>query len=576
MNTQRITCDAAVIGAGAAGLNAMDELLARGIDAVLFADDLSGGASINSGSDKQTYYKLSMAGDAPDSVQAMAQRFFAGGGMQGCHARAMAALSTRSFMKLALLGVPFPQNEWGEYVGYRTDHDETLRATSAGPLTSRMMADCLRGSVKARGGRMVGGARLAAIYVRDSAACGALFTADDRYIEVSCASIVLATGGNADIYGRSVFPVNQHGATGAALRAGAKANNLCYWQYGLASTKVRWNVSGSYQQAIPEYIDQNGRRIAPGMAARNDMIFLKGYQWPFDAARADASAAVDMAVKAECDAGVHVYMDFTRDPLADGFDGLSQEARSYLENCGALVSGAYERLARINMPSAEFYRERGIDLAREPLEIALCAQHSNGGLWVDEHWQTSLKNLYAVGECSGVFGAYRPGGSALNETQVGSLRAAQRIAALKPVRAPLPDETFDAEKKWLESGEADTAELDVFRKRMDICAGAIRSIDGMRALKRDVEKRLETLRGDARLRDVLWVQKYALSAMLEQAKYSGSAGHVVDGCEKTRGDHRKYAFITDENGTRAEEVAPVPEGDQWFERVWKKFEEERR
>lgn len=576
MNTQRITCEAAVIGAGAAGLNAMDELLARGIDAALFADDLSGGASINSGSDKQTYYKLSMAGDAPDSVHAMAMRFFEGGGMQGCHALAMAALSVRSFMKLALLGVPFPQNEWGEYVGYRTDHDETLRATSAGPLTSRMMADCLRRSVKARGGRMFGGARLAAIYVHDSAVCGALFAADDRYIEVNCGSIVLATGGNADIYGRSVFPANQHGATGVALRAGAKANNLCYWQYGLASTKVRWNVSGSYQQAIPEYVDQNGIPIAPYMARRNDMIFLKGYQWPFDAARADASAAVDRAVKAVCDAGGHVYMDFTRDPLAGGLEALSHEARSYLENCGALVGGAFERLARINMPAVEFYRDRGIDLSREPLEIALCAQHSNGGLWVDEHWQTNVKNLYAVGECSGVFGAYRPGGSALNETQVGSLRAAEHIAAMRPQAVPMPEDVFDAEKKWLEDGIEDAEELQMFRQRMDMCAGAVRSVDGMRALKRDAEARLETLRGDAPLRDALWVQKYALSAMLEQAKYAGSAGHMVEGCELTREDHRKYAFITDENGTRAEEVASVPEGDQWFERVWKKFKEERR
>lgn len=576
METQRITCEAAVIGAGAAGLNAMDELLARGIDAVLFADDLSGGASINSGSDKQTYYKLSLAGDAPDSVQAMAMRFFEGGGMQGCHARAMAALSAHSFMKLALLGVPFPQNEWGEYVGYRTDHDETLRATSAGPLTSRMMADCLRKSVKARGGRMYGGARLAAIYVQDSTACGALFEAADRYIEVNCGSIVLATGGNADIYGRSVFPANQHGATGVALRAGAKANNLCYWQYGLASTKVRWNVSGSYQQAIPEYVDQNGMPIAPDMARRNDMIFLKGYQWPFDAGRANASAAVDRAVKAVCDAGGHAYMDFTRDPLTGGFEGLSEETRSYLANCGALVGGAYERLVRINTPAAEFYRDRGIDLSREPLEIALCAQHSNGGLWVDEHWQTNVKNLYAVGECSGVFGAYRPGGSALNETQVGSLRAAERIAALRPVAVPLPENAFDAEKKWLENGTEDAEEMQTFRRRMDVCAGAVRSVDGMRALKWEVVKRLETLSGDAPLRDMLWVQKYALSAMLEQAKYSGSAGHMVEGGGPTLGDHRRYAFVTDENGTRAEEVAAVPEGDQWFESVWKKFKEERR
>lgn len=573
MNIRKITCQVAVIGAGAAGLNAMDELLSRGIDAVLFADDLMGGCSINSGSDKQTYYKLSLAGNTVDSVQALAERFFAGGGMQGCHARTLSALSARSFMKLALLGVPFPQNEWGEYVGYQTDHDNTLRATSAGPLTSRMMAECLRNSIKAKGGKMIGGVRLASIFAPEGIVRGALFTSDEGYVQVSCAQLILATGGNADIYGRSVFPVNQHGATGAALRAGAKANNLCYWQYGLASTKVRWNVSGSYQQAMPEYIDEKGNIIAPDMPKRNDMIFLKGYQWPFDASRAEASAAVDRAVKAVCDNGGRAYMDFTRDPVNGDFGKLSKETYEYLRNCDALVDGAYRRLLRINTPAADFYRERGIDLSKEPMEIAVCAQHSNGGLWVDENWQTSIKNMYAAGECSGVFGAYRPGGSALNETQVGSLRAVQHIAANRLAPEILPDDAFSEEIAWLECGMADEAELNEYRRRMDVCAGAVRSVSGMKALKADVESRLATVKGDAVLRDTLTVQKYALGAMLEQAKYSGSAGHMIEDAEVTMGDHRAYAFVTDENGTHAEEVDPIPEGDQWFERVWKRFKE---
>ena len=44
----------------------------------------------------------------------------------------------------------------------------------------------------------------------------------------------------------------------------------------------------------------------------------------------------------------------------------------------------------------------------------------------------------------------------------------------------------------------------------------------------------------------------------------------------TRGEAREYAFITDENGTHAEKVCEIPDSDQWFERVWKKFVEENR
>ncbi len=156
-------CNTAVIGAGAAGLNAADELKARGVDVLLLCDDFSAGTSRNAGSDKQTYYKLGMSGAGAESVRDMAESFMAGGGIHGDHAYAMAALSARSFMKLALLGVPFPHNEWGEFVGYQTDHDLTQRATSAGPLTSKMMAEALAESVKARGVRREDGLSLLSI-----------------------------------------------------------------------------------------------------------------------------------------------------------------------------------------------------------------------------------------------------------------------------------------------------------------------------------------------------------------------------------------------------------------------------
>ncbi len=568
-----IFCKVAVVGAGAAGLNAMDELLKAGADAVLFADDTKGGASVNSGSDKQTYYKLSLAGGAPDSVEKMAGAFFAGGNMRGFHARALAANSARSFLKLALLGVPFPENEWGEYVGYQTDHDETARATSAGPLTSKMMAEALLKSVLARGGRIETGASLVSIQTDECGVRGALFRTKEGFLAVACSRLILATGGPASVYGRRVYPKNQIGATGAALRAGAKANNLCFWQYGLASVGVRWNVSGSYQQAIPEYVDETGAPIAPDMEDRLSRIFLKGYQWPFDARRAGESSMVDRAVKAVSDAGGRAYMDYARDPVAD-FAHLSQEARRYLENCGARIPGAYARLKQINPAAIDFYRSHGVDLAKEPLEIALCAQHANGGLLVDHNWETTVPGLYAAGECAGAFGACRPGGAALNETQVGSLRAARHILSEEVPPPATPDEaTLAREAAWVGAGEADEAELALFQRRMDECAGAVRSVSGMRALKRNVEARLLTLAGDVLLRDVLWTQKYCLSAMLEQARYEGQAGHMVEDEAPSEGPHAGFCFETGEDGTRAVPVEPVPAGDQWFERVWAKYRE---
>lgn len=49
-------------------------------------------------------------------------------------------------------------------------------------------------------------------------------------------------------------------------------------------------------------------------------------------------------------------------------------------------------------------------------------------LKADIWWESNLKHLFPVGEVNGSHGVYRPGGSALNSGQVGSLRAAQYIS----------------------------------------------------------------------------------------------------------------------------------------------------
>ena len=128
--------DTVVIGTGCAGYNAADSLFDLGrTDVAIVTEGIKMGTSRNTGSDKQTYYKLSLCADAADSVQEMAETLFDGGSVHGDMALAEAAGSVRSFMKLVELGVPFPCNAFGEYAGYKTDHDPRQRATSAGPLT---------------------------------------------------------------------------------------------------------------------------------------------------------------------------------------------------------------------------------------------------------------------------------------------------------------------------------------------------------------------------------------------------------------------------------------------------------
>ena len=81
-------------------------------------------------------------------VEAMAADLFGGGAADGDHALCEAALSTRCFYALCELGVPFPCDASGRYVGYKTDHDPAGRASSVGPYTSRAMTEKLEAAAR--------------------------------------------------------------------------------------------------------------------------------------------------------------------------------------------------------------------------------------------------------------------------------------------------------------------------------------------------------------------------------------------------------------------------------------------
>jgi succinate dehydrogenase / fumarate reductase flavoprotein subunit len=90
------------------------------------------------------------------------------------------------------------------------------------------------------------------------------------------------------------------------------------------------------------------------------------------------------------------------------------------------------RLEEINPDSIQWLKEYGIDLhAGDRIEIAPSVQHFQGGVKIGEKANSSLKGLYAAGECAGgQHGANRPGGNALLDGQVFG-RISGREAALE-------------------------------------------------------------------------------------------------------------------------------------------------
>ncbi len=632
-----------VIGSGAAGLNAAVQLRANGVeDVLILSEGLDKGTSINTGSDKQTYYKLSLCGAEGDAPEVMAETYFEGGSMHGDLALVEASLSARAFLHLVNLGVPFPRDAYGQFVGYKTDHDPRQRATSIGPYTSREMCRALirevaRLGVPVREGRNV----VQLITVSDShpviagqpdgagkRIAGAVVLGPQGEPEIVLAeNVVFAVGGPGGLYRTSVYPGVHTGAIGLALMVGAKAQSLPESQYGLASIAFRWNVSGTYMQVVPRFVStapdgvsdpqEFMRPYFDTVGEMASMVFLKGYQWPFDWRKVQGgSSIVDILVYVETVLKGHrVFLDFRTNPEGFSFAALSDEARTYLTLSEALLDTPIARLARMNPGAIELYRDHGIDIATEPLEVAVCAQHNNGGLAANLWWESlNIKHLFPVGEVNGSHGVYRPGGSALNAGQVGGFRAAEYIghryqgwtleasAATEAARSAAAEVLRYVARSAEQPGRPWRVEREEFQTRMSRAGAHIRSLEALRVAVPEAWAQWEHLRvsGDPsnpieslRNRQLC----FAHAVYLETLAFALASGTGSRGSSVTLDPQglKVYAFLDEswriipENETFRDSVLetmaapdgtvhcawvprrPLPQPDSWFETAWARF-----
>ena len=524
----------------------------------------------------------------------------------------------------------------GEYIGYQTDHDATARATSAGPLTSRLMTEQLEKAVAQAGIDVYDYYMVVQILCVGQRAVGLLAldlkasTEKPKFVLVQCQNIIYATGGPAGIYADTVYPGGHRGASGVAFEAGVRGRNLTEWQYGLASISPRWNVSGTYMQVLPRFVsvDEEGQEhefLAEYYGEKGaylSKVFQKGYEWPFDCRKAhEGSSVIDLLVYRENVLRKRrVYLDFRSNPegyVELPYNQLSDEAYQYLAKAGACFGTPIARLLHMNQPAYELYLSKGVDLKKDMLEIALCAQHNNGGLDIDCWWQTNVRHLFAVGEVAGSHGVYRPGGSALNAGQVGSMRAAQYIAFHEDTDAPISEEAFwKVAKAEIEKQTAFCASIlsggnnlhhyeKMVRQNMSAAAGAIRSIEQISHIKKEHKAildqfadlvRIPSGRALARayqLKDALISQQMYLTAMENyafvvggsrgSAIYSNSGGQVAEGLEERFRfclEDGKYddqvQLVQYENGnmkTQWRKVRPLPYEEEVFETVWRRYRE---
>lgn len=224
---------------------------------------------------------------------------------------------------------------------------------------------------------------------------------------------VLATGGGTQIYDIST---NSAAGTGdgfaMAYRAGAELIDMEMVQFHPTGAVYPYDARG---RLVTEAVRGEGGIL---LNARRER-FMKRY----DPDRMELS---------------------TRDVVARAI------ATEVLEGRGTKRGGVYldvthlpaERIETRLPVMLEQFLAFGVDIRKEPMEVAPTAHHIMGGLRITPECRTTVPGLFACGEVAGgVHGANRLGGNALADTQVFGKRAGE-FAGKSPERSGRVDEAW--------------------------------------------------------------------------------------------------------------------------------------
>ena len=158
-------------------------------------------------------------------------------------------------------------------------------------------------------------------------------------------------------------------------------------------------------------------RISAGVLRKRDGAGARygrssrGYQWPVRCPQDGwlVGHRTSSSTTKTVELGRKVYMDFRTDPK-----GLRADSPVWPRKPAPILpiqahcwQRPIARLAHMNrMPSRAVPQPRHRPVQRAAPHSGMCAQHANGGVSVDANWQTTVRGLYAAGECAGTFGVY--------------------------------------------------------------------------------------------------------------------------------------------------------------------------
>lgn len=229
------------------------------------------------------------------------------------------------------------------------------------------------------------------IIEKNNKCIGAILFKDNKQINVFAKSVILACGGIGGLYKNSTSQrILKGDGLAVALRHDVELKDINYIQihptafYDESDDERRFLISESVRGEGGKLYNINGERFVDELQPRD---------------------VVSQAIFKE--------MEKTNSPyvLLD----ISFLDENYLKN---RFSTIYNKCL-----------EKGTDITKEPIKVSPAQHYFMGGIKVNLDSETSMENLYAVGEtaCTGIHGANRLASNSLLEGLVFSKRAAKLI-----------------------------------------------------------------------------------------------------------------------------------------------------
>lgn len=313
------------------------------------------------------------------------------------------------------LGVPFSRDENSQIAQRKLGGASFSRACYSSDYTGlkilhTLYDTCIKESIEFLNEHM-----LLNFIVEDETVKGitALDIQTTQVKEILAKQVIVATGGYISLY--NGFNTNSNATTGdgiaAAFRAGAKLSNMEFIQFHPTAIKgCNVLVSESARGEGGYIVDEQGNRFVDELKPRDE---------------------VARAIYEKLQDNQEVFLDVRHLGLEKINEAIPQERRLAMD------------FAKIK-------------LEEELLSINPAAHYCMGGILVDKDAKTTLKNLYACGECAqtNVHGANRLGGNSLLEIiTFGQIAAKSCLNGLKNSNETFSSNTqqFLNDKMYIES-----------------------------------------------------------------------------------------------------------------------------